>query len=411
MKNIKYIAFAAVSAIASVHAQTSVYISGATAYRSTANVAIDILCGGAGTANSADAGNAIKAYDKSLLGDVTRGRWEYVTNSVTNQIFVRWSGSEAGIQNTAGGADGTASKRGADFYTIGQSGSLATTAALDNHASHICFSDTAQAASIFRGTKAGDGVNYATLSGAPVAIVGFTWFVNNAATNAGIRNITSEVARALITAGKLPVSFFTGLASDSTNGVYLFGRNPDSGTRVTTLLNMKSGTVDPIKQYYYSNNNTIYLTPLETINGISTRFTGNSGYNSGSTIAAHLANTLGTGTNLFISTNGVTRSGYSGANWGIGYIAGGDLSGKGGVTAINYNGVSMNTTNIINGSYPFWSKEYLYQNTSRSNAVSSAVFNAIKTASLIKSTDTGKCTVNLTNMIVDRTGDGASVTP
>jgi hypothetical protein len=417
MKKVSYIALAALSAIATLNAQQNIYISGATAYRSTANETIDKLCGGTGP--SASSNSVCKAYNHATLGSVTRGRWEYVSGGVTNNIFVSWSGSEAGIQNTAGGNDGTASKRGADHYTTAQSGLLSSSAATDNHASHICFSDTHQNASIFRGNKAGDGVNYATLTGQPVGVVGFTFFVHTNAFNAGITNVSTEQAKALLNLGNVPKSFFTGNSADRTSGVYLVGRNPDSGTRVTTLACMSYGISSLVKQYEVLSTNQIFLFRSNTVNGISVG-TGNNGYASGSTIAAAIAAPLATGTNLIISTNGTTKSPYTGDNYLIGYISGGDLSGAS-VRAINYNGFAMNTTNIIDGNYPFWSKEYIYYSPARSNAVSMEVYNAIRIASQAVQTSTSKSQVkasgaysagNTNNeMRVNRQSDGSQVSP
>jgi hypothetical protein len=420
MKTIKNITFAAavLAAFGSAHA-ADVYISGATAYRSAANVAIAKLCGDSSVSSSTAQASvaSLKAYCTNngttavtKLGDVIRGRFEYVVGGVTNNIHVSWSGSEAGIQNTAGGNDGTASAKTAGFYTVAQSGALADTDAADQHATHMCYSDTAQGASIFSGTKAGDGVNYATLTGVKLGVVGFTYFVNTNTYNAGLTNMTIDLAKVLLANGKANFSSFTGRTSDTNGQVYLVGRNIDSGTRVTTLLDMSYGSQTKVKQYLSPDTNTIYLSPTEVINGISSSQAGNSGYASGGSIAAALANPLVTGTNLITSTNGTSKSTFTGNHYLVGYISGADLSGKAGVQYTTFNGVDFNTTNIINGTYSFWSYEYAYYNPSRTNSISAAVYNALVSAATNSSTDTAKRLVKLTDMKSTRTGDGATVT-
>ena len=420
MKTIKNITFAAavLSAFASANA-ADVYISGATAYRSEANVAIAKLCGDSSAA-STDAQSAVtslKAYNTNsgssavtTLSAVTRGRFEYVSGGVTNNIHVSWSGSEAGIQNTAGGDDGTATVKPASFYANSDTGALSDTVATNNHATHICYSDTAQGASIFSGTKAGDGVTYATLTGQKLGVVGFTFFVNTNSYNAGLTNVTVDQAKVMLANGKANFSQFTGRTSDTNGQVYLVGRNIDSGTRVTTLLDMSYGSQTKVKQYLSPSTNQLYLSPIETINGISSSQAGNSGYDSGSKIAAALANPLVTGTNLISSTNGTSRSTFTGSHYLLGYISGADLSGKAGVTNTTFNGVDFSNANIINGSYPFWSYEYAYYNPARTNAISAAVYSTLVSAATNAPSSTSKRLVKLGDMKATRTGDGVTVT-
>ena len=103
MKNIKNLILAALAAgtVASASAVTTTYISGSTAFRSAANIAITQFASnnyGAlvawDNATTASAGNILCTW-KTSVGSTT-----------TNFINVHWNGSEAGIQSAAGYNEG-----------------------------------------------------------------------------------------------------------------------------------------------------------------------------------------------------------------------------------------------------------------------------------------------------------------
>src|SRR5262249_1599054 len=92
--------------------------------------------------------------------------------------------------------------------------------------------------------------------------------------------------------GKAPLALFTGLNADETKPVVALGRNPDSGTRLTTFAESGVGALAAVHQYQPQDSasavvNTTSATitkffpwPAETINGVPYGAF-NSGYSSG----------------------------------------------------------------------------------------------------------------------------------
>src|SRR5262249_26974053 len=142
-----------------------------------------------------------------------------------------------------------------------------------------------------------------------VGIVPFKFVASDDAP-ASASNMTSQIARALFSTGKVPLSMWTGAATGHGVHAFAIGRDIDSGTRLTTLAETGLGALAVVKQYEPLKNGARATTngtgtngdniaiaaltsadlwPPETINGIP-EVTGNGGYNSGGTVALVLAN-------------------------------------------------------------------------------------------------------------------------
>jgi len=382
MKHSKSILMAALAAVSigSASAET-IYLSGSTAFRSAANAAIVAL-----STNSLGNTNGLLAIDNAAIGSAGNMLVQYVDSGVTNLIDVHWSGSEAGIQSTAGPTSGTNAKKTSFFPTnaTGWTNSVYTNPANNSQVSEICFSDTFQSTSRFNGLHAGDGVNYSTLSGFDGAdgiagVVTFTWATSP---GAGITNVTSQQARQLLINGGLPKVVFTGNTSDSNSFVWDIGRNIDSGTRLSTFAETGLGVLSPVKQYTVNATNSIYLTIIESIDGISSGTAGNSGYSSGGTLCGFLTNTYASGSAFkygTLATNSsaaaiaaATNSSAYASNFLAGYAGVSDANGKvsSGLVEVGYNGVAFSQTNVENGQYSFWGYEHVYQNPAADTAVS-----------------------------------------
>jgi hypothetical protein len=410
------------------HALTT--ISGSTAFRAAANVAIAQFA-------SNNYGGLV-AYDNPTLTSAGNILCTWKTNAgsaSTNYITVHWSGSEAGIQSAAGPATGTNAKT-VGFISTSATGLVSSNSATNYYVSSLCFSDTYQSTSIFHGKV--QGVTYSTLL-APsntqdgvIGVVAFNWVAS-----AGFpsTNMTIQLANYILASGNIPVAMFTGLASDQTSGAWLIGRNIDSGTRLTALAESTYGTTTPVYHYAvgtnYSitnglavisgatNTNNIFPYPIETINGIVSTFVGNSGYSSGETLCELMTKRYASGASFKTDTNGTSPSWYTGSNYLLGYASTSDANAHTNATSnnlikMNWNKVSNSTTAIAQGQYTFWSYEHLYIGASAgaddrtvANGISAIIQNTPTTGGAVSLTPN----VNINDMVVGRSVDGGVIYP
>lgn len=411
--------------IATVNAQTEVYITGSTAFRSAAeNAILHIYDAGVQIAFSNNATTFQGANQSIFVGNI---------NGSPVNVHTSWSGSEAGIQTVAD-ATQTVNFLPDSTCPTNCSANPGTSVATgtDPHHPDVAFSDTFQSTSLFKGTVG--TVTYATLTestgtsaghGSPVGIVPFKWC---ASSNATFTNVTSQMIRQLYANGKTPLAIFTGNNADETKPVIALGRNPDSGTRLSAFAESGVGALSTVKQYQpQDSTGAIVKTttgtvsqfaawPAETINGISVS-TFNSGYSSGGDLSKAMRATR----DPSITIVGDANSPFTSANYAlVGYLGTSDadsnLLNAGGPPnpgiELSYNGVSLgnvggnynNVTALTEGQYTFWGFEHvLYNNATIAAAVKTV---ADTLATQIHDTD---ATVLLGSMKVTRTTDGSTV--
>ncbi len=383
MKTTKSILLAilAAAAVGSASAQTIkegivIRIAGSTAMRSISMPALDTYLTGLGTNsyvrvaadNASTASHGIALY----LRDRTNG--SVITRDAIN---VRLVGSEGGLLTTAGTRPanrqnflpviGTNTWNNASaIATAIANGRAAVTA--DNCTipgfAAVTFADQSQDVSAYNSATTAR-VKVAKLpQGTPLAALNFAFFAN---TNFPASNITSQVAKALLEKGNLPLSFFTGNPADTNAGVWITGRDIDSGTRAVTLLETGYGINKAVKQYVANSNNALVLAPATTLLGTVVA-EGNGGYASGSTLRSVVTNPAVT-----FPANSYTT------NYLIGYAGTPDvISAR--AKALSFNGVqpycpssdvstaqgfSTTLNGVANGSYSFWSIAYLYSNPTK----------------------------------------------
>lgn len=430
MKHTKSILIAAMAAlaIASASAQETIYITGSTAFRSAANGALLSLYG----ANLA-------ATDKATTTDASAGNLLFTNCSVggsTVHIVVAWSGSDAGMQTVAAG---TNSKR-LPFYDLakiqalggsypktslagGSMSTLATNANTSLAKGTIGFADTFQGASVFNAGKAPDGATYNTLTFTPIGVVPFNFVASK---GFPYTDITTSIACDLMERGWSTMNLFSGNGSDTNQKIWFMGRNPDSGTRITTLMVAKYGAQTPVLQFTPTvGSGTITAlarSAAGTINGISIA-AGNNGESSGGTLCNYT-------TNSFSPTVTVPLGFSRGAsNYAITYAGASDVKNvqSKGAVALTFNGVKGRLydpatatttldegyTNIITGRYPFWCYEHitydpLYATAAVTNVVTalSDYITALATTSSVLAPN-----IALADMLVKRTKDGGVIQP
>ena len=368
MKHTKSILAALVAALsvgaasaASTAVTNAIYIAGSTAFSKAACPAVyNVATNNLFTLIASDSGKTGLNQDVSGCKAMLF-RKSTVISGVTNVDIINLGliGSEGGIQSAASGT--TKSTLFIPNNTPATNGTFTFATTGEAHVADVTFSDVNQlTTSRFYKALAGDGTTYAALldKGA-FGLVDFAWAVSpNAAVatngHSAFTNITAIQARKLFTAGNLPLSYFTGVNSDSNTGVYLIGRDIDSGTRGVALAEAGLSITNPVNQYSVDSNGVIALQTATTVNGIA-EVAGNGGYNDSGLMATALtyAPTSGWDTNKY--TNAVVI-GYSGTSKVQNTVP---ATGK---YAISFNGIAPALSNEATGAYSFWSFEHLYIN-------------------------------------------------
>jgi hypothetical protein len=419
-KALTLVAFA-LSCAASLHAQTKVYITGSTAFRANAHTGIK---------NIYDPSPAVQyGYIGTSFGGANQAIFQGNIGGNPVNIYTSWSGSEAGIQTVA---DATQNVNFLpDGTPVSSGGTSGATAGTDPHHPDVAFSDTFQSTSQFNGIFR--GVTYATLTespgtsaghGSPVGIVVFKWCASNGAT---FTNITSQQARGLYASGKFPLALFTGNNADETKPVVALGRNPDSGTRLTTFAESGVGALSTVKQYQPQDSTSTIVKattgtiskfvawPAETINGVPIS-TFNSGYSSGGDLAKAMRAVTTDPVNIaatsYAAAN-VTRVAYLGSGDADSNLLNSGSPSPG--VELSYNGVFLgipgagqtynDLTALTEGKYTFWGYEHVLYNGSTIVLAVQNVADALATQ--LHDVDSP---VLLSNMKVTRTTDGSRVT-
>jgi len=412
----------AVGLVGSASAANVTYIGGATSFRNIANVQI--------AAYASNNGGQLLAIDNASIPSAANLLVSYTNGSGVNYIVAHWTGAEAGVQSAAGPANGVSNAATIAFFptnTVGGTGSPASASLATNlHTADITFSENFQSTSIFNGRV--NGVNYSTLTGWDGADGIVAISVYSFAASKGFptnTSITSQSFNQLAAGGNIPLTLVTGNATDSTNSVYLVGRNIDAGARLNILAETGYGVRTPVTQYAVATNysgggtnglatlkgttstNSIILYPVESIDGIGSTSAGNSGYGSGSTLVALLTNAYAQGSALSVAGSPASRSG---SNFLVGYSAVPDITAKtnAGVVTLGYNGVPFSTNAVAQGQYTLWAYEHIYISP---NATSTDTNVAQALGNIIYSLPTSSLSpdVNLGDMQAGRNGDGQIV--
>jgi hypothetical protein len=251
-----------------------------------------------------DQGYSLQCADATLVGTIGNNpkvalfskEISRATNSKTGDVAVTKDYINVHMIGSEGGTLVTGSKNVQGFVPLG-SGTLITEAGCTNsNSATITFSDVDQAAGNFTGAK-GAWAKVAKLTQVgEIAAINFTFV---ASSNFPVSNITAQQAKALYSAGYLPLSFFTGKTNDITNGVFATGRDIDSGTRVTTFAEIGLGASAAVQQYKYDGDTNVSLTTAGTINGVSYA-AGMGGENSGGTLCTLIATSGSKGPKLLM---------------------------------------------------------------------------------------------------------------
>jgi hypothetical protein len=357
----------------------AVYISGSTAFRAQIFKALSDL---GLTPQSLDnsSANQFTFTGQPSQGSITNTLPAgFLASGTTVTVYCSFDGSAQGVFNCT-----TPSRENA-FENVGGWGSGLTIAngQVFLHASDIAFSDVQQSSTIYTSPGLTEILSQdaEVANGGPgtgIAVQPFMWAGNAAAKAAGIGNITRDIVDIIMNTGNMALAFFDGnpahdgTTADST--VLLTGRDNSSGTRITAQLLEGWNPVAQIKQYEVggvssdpatlgAGSNFVYV----GVSGAdSTLATG--GYSSGGKVADALEYpgivnpVIG-----YVSWNDAKTIPVATANassWTTVTPADGVLLSYQGISPYSSIGAQYPVYNInyvINGQWPFWSYEHLYE--------------------------------------------------
>jgi hypothetical protein len=283
-------------------------------------------------------------------------------SSVQTAISCHWSGSEAGVSDVA---NGTSTPEFIDPSTIPNgtaNTSSADPSATIQHKVDIAMADNVQD---FAGVYA-NNVNPPALlnNGTALGVITFKWVRNNGLWTGG--NVTSSQIRQAL-GGFCRQAVFTGVATDTTNNVYVSGRDNGSGTRVNAFGESGFGIFNLPNQIEVN-----AAGVMQDLDGGGT-FAGDFGFSSGGLLAA----TMGANTTTSTDQWDPPKTGFS----IIAYLSNGDAGTAigNGAHELTYNGIAFSAANIKEGTYTFWGNEYVYQANSFGDAQTPNVFTRLST--------------------------------
>ena len=299
----------ALAAIAVTSAKASdVYVAGSTAFRKNFELGIKA----SGYTLIASSGSSLS--DSSTWTGASQNLWS------NNGIFVHtsWVGSEAGVQSAL--SHGLVSAN-ANPYTYGKVAFIPNTATNTNSAitdtnlADIAGTDCSSAISRFQKASKtfinGSKVTFPSTGyhDVQVGVQAFSFMADQSFTNTGVVSITGNAAKVLFQYGNIPLSLISGKASDSTNTVWLTGRNADSGTRITAFNEVGYGALNTTTNYKITHNNGSVIDKIQVwpasdyptgLNGYPVTV-GDGGQSSGGTLVSTIA-PMASGANLLVDS-------------------------------------------------------------------------------------------------------------
>ncbi len=363
-------------------ANVDVVITGSTAFRAQTNLSISkILTSPTAVYKGTDLGSSSFAIIRGTIGADTvtfKTSWSGAvggTKSVSQSATVLTIADAEFTAASAVTASGTTLTGGTSIAATGTVALVAEVAMTDNY----------QASTAFASPVMTDTV---------VGVIGFKFVASNGAP-AGLNNITQQLAQALWSTGQIPLAVFTNNPADQTISVFATGRDPDSGTRLTTFAESGIGVFSTVLQYKPTTSGSTVTGHAPYPAGTTTTGipvgVGQSGETSGNTLRDNLKKTTLAGINGYYIS-------YMGTNDADNAIAGG-------AKELTYGGTTYSLAAVQNGQYTFWCYEHLMYLPSLA-AAKKSVADALATQ--IRTVDSP---ILLSTMTVSRAGDGALITP
>lgn len=410
------------------NAQTPVYVTGSTAFRSQTVAAIQGMFDGGAPTNTVCRGNT----------NPQKAQWGIFEGFIGGQpynVYTLWSGSEAGLAALSGTTvPDTDFNQNPDTLPYDQCYFLLPTASGELTANptatetnttvqipDLSMADTSKAVSFSK------SASFTTFgSGSFVTVVPFTWAKCTNSSGASfpawihLTNITHFQADVELGAPQVS-SFFTGVATD-TNFVFQVGRNKGSGTRVNALADTGYGITKAVDQWAVDPQGTTageLSPPFVSAGAVDAAIPGyqvvevvNAGFDSGSFVAADLL--IDGCVNAADPINNIANGGpvnYTGVVT-IGYVGISDALTVGTNLWLTLNGVLESDDAVAQGQYSYWGMEHLYGKPGLSGSqltYGGNLFTAIQAQALALANGAGKhsAAVALTYMQCTKGSDTA----
>ena len=395
--------------VSAASAQTTLRITGSTAYRAAVYQAIqDILATGFTYGYS---GTTLSKASQAIFTGTTK------TGGISVIIKTSFSGSVGGISTLAAnltiGPSGSFTGGGGWLVNSTPQSTTGTPNAPANYDAAIT-ADVAMA-DCFQNSAP---VIYRTpvLNDQKVGVVPFVFVATKGANAVGtVTNVKSGQVKTCFTAGTLKLNALSGNSGDSGVSVLGVGRDEDSGTRIQALACSSIGIEAALKQYQplFDGNTTpivpppapgtqitgAALWPAVTLNAIAYP-QGDSGYSGGGSLASAV-NVSHSGSMPTFNT------------WFLSYFGINDAASVTNGIQLQFNGVSYSAANVEGpgatgfvAQYKFWGYEHLFYRTTFS-APGKTVANQIATD--LKTTSASVSGILRSSMHVHRTKDGGAI--
>jgi hypothetical protein len=396
-------ALLALGIVSQAGADPVVYVTGSTAFRSTAMTAI---LNNTGTNNGGvfDVGSVTYVtYGNSVATSCNFAAVHGTIGGSPVYLDCAWSGSEAGIASACNASLQNQDRNGNSIPLAGSpetwlnvsnvtlNGSAISTnppssvMESSSHGADLAQADTSQAVSW---TPFVANTSTALKDFGVEGIVTFTISRNNQSGNSGsgiptgasnewvdCGNITLPQMNTLLSQGALPAGFISGNTNDNDFTVYLVGRNLGSGTRMNMLGDSTYGAHRAVQQYSVGLG--IEETPHQ--NALILTNEGNNGYESGGDVAKALG-ILGScqQADPFNGGTGWFAVGYLGPSDALN--AAGNFGGEPTNCWMTVDGVLSSNGAIENGQWWYWGHQHLlgkYQISGTALTMGNSLFNGI----------------------------------
>jgi hypothetical protein len=353
MKSIAIAGAICASSLSLASATQYVYMTGSTAMRA---IVYHTFADGTGVF---DAAPTFVGYNGSSSAGANFMLFSNTIGTIPTIVKCHWSGSEAGIVDVSGSVnesflDDSVIPGGSQLGTT-PTGSSLTTNTVD-----LAMADNALAFSKTPGSSA-----LQTFVGTiPFVVVKGS---NSLPSVASITDVTDQQLRKILLVSGQKLALFTGVSTDTTNYVYISGRDNNSGTRVNTFGITGFGIKSAPKQIELDGTGNM----LDT--GAPFHYIGDIGFSSGGT----LVGTLTTDTAASVDHVNAGHTGFL-------VLAYAGLSDANSVTnksvvKLSYNGVFESPTSVIEGQYGLWGNEYALQ-ASGASTQAQAVYTSLTAA-------------------------------
>ena len=369
----KYLATIAALGLGLASASAQVDITGSTAGRASVHQQILALLSGESY-----------AYTGTNINNASKAIFTGTYNNSTITVRVAWSGSATGL------IDLQANNNVAFLSTATPISSGGTSSANANLVepgpADVAFSDVFVTSTTAPATGLVNKNTY---------VIPFKWVASAAANSyPAFDNVTPAALRQLYTTSTLPLSQFTGNATDKTVTVVATGRDSGSGTRITSMADMGYGVFAEVVQAEPS------VTGSE-ITGLADFAAGpNGGFDSGGTMANRLNKTssIGIGGSIVLGYLGLSDAATALTTNGTNnQVAGKELK---------YNGVTYSADAVRNGNYSLWGYFHMYYKTTFSGSEKTFA-DALATA---VAANPGSSGIVESTMLVERLTDGGNIT-